>query len=173
MLFLGVEIGLTLGVALSVGLVLQRTMRPHWAEVGQVPRTHHFRNINRHEVICSPHVVSLRIDEALYFANARFLEDLAGEIIARESRPTDLVLLFAAVNFVDASALGSLRVINARLGDAGVKLHLSEVKGPVADKLLEAGFYEELSGEVFLSHYAAMRTLDPATTLRAEGVSPD
>ncbi len=172
-LFLGVEIGLTLGVALSVGLVLQRTMRPHWAEVGQVPRTHHFRNINRHEVICSPHVVSLRIDEALYFANARFLEDLAGEIIARESRPTDLVLLFAAVNFVDASALGSLRVINARLGDAGVKLHLSEVKGPVADKLLEAGFYEELSGEVFLSHYAAMRTLDPATTLRAEGVSPD
>ncbi|OLF73034.1 sulfate:proton symporter [Maricaulis sp. W15] len=172
-LFLGVEIGLTLGVALSVGLVLQRTMRPHWAEVGQVPRTHHFRNINRHEVICSPHVVSLRIDEALYFANARFLESLAGDILARESRPTDLVLLFPAVNFVDASALGSLRAINSRLSDAGVRLHLSEVKGPVADKLIDAGFFDELSGEVFLSHYAAMRTLDPKTTLRAEGMMPD
>jgi len=168
-LFLGVEIGLTLGVTLSIGLVLQRTMQPHWAEVGQVPRTHHFRNINRHEVICSPHVVSLRIDEALYFANARFLEALAGEILARESRPTDLVLLFPAVNFVDASALGSLRAINSLLSDAGVRLHLSEVKGPVADKLSEAGFFEELSGEVFLSQYAAMRTLDPKTTLRAEG----
>ncbi|WP_291842701.1 sulfate permease [Maricaulis sp.] len=172
-LFLGVEIGLTLGVTLSVGLVLQRTMQPHWAEVGQVPRTHHFRNINRHEVICSPHVVSLRIDEALYFANARFLEALAGDILARESRPTDLVLLFPAVNFVDASALGSLRAINSRLSDGGVRLHLSEVKGPVADKLIEAGFFDELSGEVFLSHYAAMRTLDPQTTLRAEGVVID
>jgi sulfate permease, SulP family len=168
-LFLGVEVGLTLGVTLSVGLVLQRTMRPHWAEVGQVPNSHHFRNIHRHQVVCSPHVVALRIDEALYFANARFLEDLASQIIARESRPTDLVLLFTAVNFVDASALGSLRVINDRLNDAGVRLHLSEVKGPIADKLIEAGFFDELTGEVFLSHYAAMRTLDPQTTLRAEG----
>jgi sulfate permease, SulP family len=172
-LFLGVEIGLTLGVALSVGLVLQRTMRPHWAEVGQVPRTHHFRNIDRHDVVCSPHVISLRIDEALYFANARFLEALAGDILARESRPTDLVLLFPAVNFVDASALSSLRTINTRLLDGGVRLHLSEVKGPVADKLIEAGFFEDLSGEVFLSHYAAMRTLDPQTTLRAEGVEAE
>lgn len=170
-LFLGVEVGLTLGVTLSVGLVLQRTMRPHWAEVGQVPNSHHFRNIHRHEVVCSPHVVALRIDEALYFANARFLEDLASQIIARESRPSDLVLLFTAVNFVDASALGSLRVINDRLNDAGVRLHLSEVKGPIADKLIEAGFFDELTGEVFLSHYAAMRTLDPETTLRAEGVA--
>lgn len=170
-LFLGVEVGLTLGVTLSVGLVLQRTMRPHWAEVGQVPNSHHFRNIHRHEVVCSPHVVALRIDEALYFANARFLEDLASQIIARESRPSDLVLLFTAVNFVDASALGSLRVINDRLNDAGVRLHLSEVKGPIADKLIEAGFFDELTGEVFLSHYAAMRTLDPETTLRAEGIA--
>jgi sulfate permease, SulP family len=170
-LFLGVEVGLTLGVTLSVGLVLQRTMRPHWAEVGQVPNSHHFRNIHRHQVVCSPHVVALRIDEALYFANARFLEDLASQIIARESRPTDLVLLFTAVNFVDASALGSLRVINDRLNDAGVRLHLSEVKGPIADKLIEAGFFDELTGEVFLSHYAAMRTLDPQTTLRAEGIA--
>lgn len=170
-LFLGVEVGLTLGVTLSVGLVLQRTMRPHWAEVGQVPNSHHFRNIHRHEVVCSPHVVALRIDEALYFANARFLEDLASQIIARESRPSDLVLLFTAVNFVDASALGSLRVINDRLNDAGVRLHLSEVKGPIADKLIEAGFFDELTGEIFLSHYAAMRTLDPETTLRAEGIA--
>ena len=80
--------------------------------------------------------------------------------------------MFPAVNFVDASALESLRAINHRLMDAGVKLHLSEVIGPVSDRLGAAGFLEELSGEVFLSQYAAMRTLDPATTLRAEGLQP-
>lgn len=168
-LFLGIEFGLTLGVAVSVGLVLQRTMRPHWARLGQVPGTHHFRNVDRHDVIVSPHVVSLRVDSALYFANARFLEELISRIAAGEPEMTDLVLMFPAVNFVDASALGSLRAINARLQEAGIRLHLSEVKGPVADGLIKAGLFDELSGQVFLSHYAALRTLDPATTLRAEG----
>jgi SulP family sulfate permease len=171
-MFLGVELGLTLGVAVSVALILQRTMKPHWAHLGQVPGTHHFRNVDRHDVIVSPHVYSLRIDSALYFANARFLEDLIARLAAECPDTTDIVLMFPAVNFVDASALGSLREINSRLKDAGIRLHLSEVKGPVADGLIKAGLFEELTGEVFLSHYAAMRTLDPETTLRAEGVGP-
>lgn len=167
-LFLGVEIGLTIGVAVSIGLILQRTVQPHWARVGQVPGTHHFRNVKRHDVITSQSVIALRVDGALYFANARFLEDLLAEEVAAHPDTRDVVLLFPAVNFVDASALASLRAINERLREAGVSLHLSEVKGPVADKLREVEFFEELSGEVFLSHYAAMRTLDPDTTLRAE-----
>ncbi|MHA6289590.1 SulP family inorganic anion transporter [Maricaulis sp. CAU 1757] len=167
-LFLGVEIGLTIGVAVSVGLVLQASISPHWARVGQVPGTQHFRNVNRHDVIVSPHVISLRIDEALYFANARFLEDLLARTVADNPDTTDIVLMFPAVNFVDASALGSLRAINRRLADADVRLHLSEVKGPVADRLIGAGLFDELSGEVFLSHYAAMRALDPTTTQSAE-----
>ncbi|WP_339744677.1 sulfate permease [uncultured Maricaulis sp.] len=169
-LFLGVELGLTLGVVISVGAALQRTMSPHWTRVGQVPGTHHFRNPHRHDVVISPHVYALRVDGALYFANARFLEELVADIIAHNEGITDFVLMFPAVNFVDASALESLRAINHRLQDADVKLHLSEVIGPVSDRLGAAGFLDELSGEVFLSQYAAMRTLDPATTLRAEGL---
>jgi SulP family sulfate permease len=171
-LMLGVEIGITLGVAVSVGLFLNHTTRPHWARIGQVPGTHHFRNIKRHDVITSKTVISLRIDEALYFANARFLEDLIAHALAEHPETTDIVLMFPAVNFVDASALASLRTINQRLIDADVKLHFSEVKGPVNDRLMSAGFYDELGGSVFLSHYAAMRTLDPDTTRRAE-VNPE
>lgn len=172
-LFLGVEFGLTLGVAVSVGLILQRTMAPHWARLGQVPGSHHFRNVDRHDVVVSPHVYSLRVDSALYFANARFLEDLVARLMTESPDTTDLVLMFPAVNFVDASALGSLREINDRLKDAGVRLHLSEVKGPVADGLIKAGLFDDLTGDVFLSHYAALRSLDPETTLRAEGIAPD
>jgi len=169
-LFLGVEIGLTLGVTVSIGSILLRTMKPHWAQVGQVPGTHHFRNPNRHEVILSPHVYAIRVDSALYFANAHFLEDLLAQTMAEHEGITDVVLMCPAVNFIDASALASLRTINQRLSDSGVTLHLSEVKGPVSDHLMAAGFADELSGEIFLSQYAAMRTLDPQTTLRAEGV---
>ncbi|MFZ5656086.1 MAG: SulP family inorganic anion transporter [Pseudomonadota bacterium] len=73
-LLVGVEAGIIAGVAVSVLMHLWRTTRPHIAIVGQVPGTEHFRNIDRHPVVTSPTVLSARVDESLYFANARFLE---------------------------------------------------------------------------------------------------
>jgi sulfate permease, SulP family len=72
---LGVEAGVVSGVALSLALFLYRTSRPHMAIVGLVPGSEHFRNVRRHEVRTSPKVLTLRVDESLYFANARYLED--------------------------------------------------------------------------------------------------
>src|SRR5690606_23833837 len=80
-LFLGVEIGVVMGVLLSLLLHLYRTSRPHMAVVGQVPGTEHFRNVDRHQVITSPEVLSLRVDESLYFANTRYLEDRIAELV--------------------------------------------------------------------------------------------
>jgi MFS superfamily sulfate permease-like transporter len=80
---LGVEAGVAAGVILSIGLHLYKTSKPHVAEVGLVPGTQHFRNILRHEVETDPEVVTLRIDESLYFANARFLEDLVQDRVVR------------------------------------------------------------------------------------------
>jgi sulfate permease, SulP family len=50
--------------------------------VGQVPGTEHFRNVKRHAVVTSPNVLSVRVDESLYFANARFLEDHMLDFVA-------------------------------------------------------------------------------------------
>ncbi|MEI4264280.1 sodium-independent anion transporter, partial [Roseovarius sp. D0-M9] len=64
----------------------------------------------------------------------------------------------SAVNEIDLSALESLEAINSRLKDANIRLHLSEVKGPVMDRLQRSHFLDELTGEVFLSqHEAASR----------------
>jgi SulP family sulfate permease len=78
-----------------------------------------------------------------------------------------VVLICSAVNDIDASALESLEALNDRLKDAGVRFHLSEVKGPVMDKLKRSHFLEALTGKVFLSHYDALAELDPETTQRA------
>lgn len=59
----------------------------------------------------------------------------------------------------------SLEVIETRLVDAGIKLHLSELKGPVMDKLAGTPFLQNLSGQVFLMHYQAVSTLAPAFCL--------
>lgn len=153
---MGVEIGVSAGVALSIFLFLYKTSRPHVAEVGLVPGTQHFRNILRHEVETHPELVTLRIDESLYFANARFLEDYVYDRIACDEPIKHVVLLCSAVNEIDMSALESLEEINHRLSDVGIKLHLSEVKGPVMDRLQRSHFLDEMTGTVFLSHYEAV-----------------
>ena len=168
----GVEWGVTTGVVLSLGLHLYNTSRPHFAVVGQVPGTHHFRNVNRHAVVVPGTVLTLRIDESLYFANARFLEDTVYAMLAHRPDLEHLVLMCPAVNRIDASALESLEAINARLRDAGVTLHLSEVKGPVMDRLRRSHFLEELTGRVFLNQFDAIAALAPDSTGAAAGDAP-
>ncbi|TQV80892.1 sulfate permease [Denitrobaculum tricleocarpae] len=170
----GVEAGIIAGVSLSVVLFLARSARPHFARLGQVPGTHHFRNVKRHEVITSPEVLSLRIDESLYFANARWLEDKIYDMAIEDPKLRHVVLNCAAVNEIDASALESLEALIERLEAAGVSLHLAEVKGPVTDKLKRSDSFCSHAGRIYLSHYDALAALDPETTDQADkGARPE
>ncbi|MEW9835310.1 SulP family inorganic anion transporter [Mesorhizobium marinum] len=158
-LFWGVEPGVLSGVLLSLALHLYRTSRPHMAVVGLVPGTEHFRNINRHKVVTDPPILSIRVDESLYFANSRYLEDRIAALVSDSPDIRHVVLMCPAVNDIDASALESLEEINHRLKDAGIGFHLSEVKGPVMDRLKKTDFLEKLTGKIFLSQYEAVTSL--------------
>jgi SulP family sulfate permease len=161
-LALGVEVGVSVGVALSILLHLLNTTQPHVAEVGLVPGTEHFRNILRHRVETRPTLLTLRIDESLYFANARFLETMILDRIARTPDLRDVVLMCSAVNAIDFSAVETLESLQLDLSARGVRLHLSEVKGPVMDRLQQTDFLRHLTGQVFLSQYDAYRSLSEA-----------
>lgn len=152
---IGVEAGVSAGVALSILLHLYKSSRPHIAEVGLVPGTEHFRNVLRHKVDTDPQVLTLRVDESLYFANARFLEDYVHARVARDKGIRHVILQCSAINEIDLSALESLEAINARLAEMDVKLHLSEVKGPVMDRLQTSHFLDDLTGRVFLTQFEA------------------
>ena len=120
-LVIGVEAGVTAGVLLSVLIHLYKTSKPHMAVIGQVPGTEHYRNVKRHEVITDPHILQLRVDESLYFANARYLEDKLYAMVADHPELKHVVLACPAVNAIDMSALESLEAINERLEALGVK----------------------------------------------------
>ena len=158
-LLVGVEAGIIAGVSLSLLLYLWRTSQPHVAIVGQVPGTEHFRNVERHKVITSPELLSIRIDESLYFANARFLEDRILAEVAVRPQLKNVILMCSAINLIDSSALESLEAIAERLNSAGVGFHLSEVKGPVMDGLKRSDFFQHFRGRVFLSQNEAFLTL--------------
>ena len=182
-LSMGIETGILIGAGLSIALYLWRTSRPHVAIVGRVANTEHFRNVLRHNVETLPTVLSVRVDESLYFANCSALEDKLLIEIADRPNIKDLVLIMSAVNFIDASALETLTQLAQRLHDAGVTLHLAEVKGPVMDRLQLADFTTALGeGNIYLSTHEALTditktaldapTVDPFNNTNANDIDP-
>lgn len=157
----GVELGVLCGITASIALHLHKTARPHIAVVGGVAGTEHFRNVERHNVITWDNLVSVRVDESLYFANAGYLEDFVYGLIADRPSLQHVILQCTAVNAIDMSALEALEAIDHRLRELGLQLHLSEVKGPVMDALKDTEFLQHLSGRVFLTHHQAVQALKP------------
>jgi SulP family sulfate permease len=158
-LLFGVELGVLAGILSSIGLHLYKTTRPHIAVVGAIAGTEHFRNIERHNVITHPNIVSLRVDQSLYFANASYLEDYIYQLISEMKGLEHVILQCTAVNEIDLSALEALEAINHRLQEQGLTLNLSEVKGPVMDALQKSEFLQHLSGKVYLTHHQAVKDL--------------
>jgi len=164
-LLAGVEIGVSVGVLASLVLHLYKTSKPHIAEVGEIKGTKHFRNVKRHKVETTPSVLSLRVDESLYFANASYLEDEIFRNLSERSEIRHIILMCTAVNEIDISALEVLESINEILKEQKIGFHLSEVKGPVMDHLEHTHFLKGLNGQVFMSQYQAVQTLMLEDTL--------
>jgi SulP family sulfate permease len=160
-LLLGVELGVLAGIFASTGLHLYKTSRPHIAVVGEIAGTEHFRNVERHTVITYPNIVSLRVDESLYFANASYLEDYIYRLVAEENELQHVILQCTAVNEIDLSALDALAAINHRLKELGLSFNLSEVKGPVMDALRKSDFLQQLGGRVYLTQHQAVADRKP------------
>ena len=151
--------GLLAGVLASLMLHIWHSSRPHIATVGHVPGTEHYRNVLRHTVHTHPEILGLRPDESLFFANARFLEDHVAAAVAAQPAVRHVVLQCNAINDIDASGLESLQTIDQRLREQGIALHLSEVKGPVMDRLQRSDWLKNMSGQVFLTHHQAVTAL--------------
>jgi SulP family sulfate permease len=160
-LLLGIEAGLTAGVVLSLLLYIWRASRPHLAVLGRLPGSEHFRNVKRYQDLETwPHLLLLRVDEHLSFANSAYLEQVLMEHVARAPKLKHLVLVCSGINGIDFSALEMLTKLISSLKDARVTLHLAEVKGPVMDKLRATGLLALLEpGRVSLSAHEAVEVL--------------
>lgn len=157
---LGIEWGVVAGALGSIVFFLWRTSRPHVAVVGRVGSSEHFRNILRHDVSVVRGVLAIRVDESLYFANVRGLEERLLETIATDSSIRDVLLICSGINFIDSTGLDSLESCLDCLEDAGVSLSLAELKGPVADRLNRVGFLNKIGRDhIFLSTHDAMSQL--------------
>ncbi len=159
-LVIGIEKGILVGVAVAMLLFIWRTSRPHVAIVGRLGDSEIYRNVLRHPVKTCAHAIVMRIDQSLYFANTKYLEDTVLNQVADHPDVTHFVLVGTAVNFIDASALETLESLSGELRDAGVELHLAAIKGPVMDRLKTIGFVRYLGETRFhLSTHDAMKAI--------------
>lgn len=127
-----------------------------------MPATEHFRNVKRHDVIQNGRVLAVRIDESLTFVNAPYLESYFLERISERPDVKYVLLIAAGINDIDATGLEVLETIREELKSAGVELFLSDVKGPVMDRIQASGFDPDfLHRNVFLSAHLAMQHIEP------------
>lgn len=150
-LVLGVEAGVVVGVALSMGALIWRASRPHIAVLGRIPGTEHFRNVDRYSAETAPGLLMLRVDAGLFFGNVEAVNERIEDELAAHPDTRHLVLVLSAVNAIDTSALFALGELNTSLRQRGVLLHLAEVKGPVMDRLKQSTLLQALNGRLFLS----------------------
>ncbi|ART62371.1 SulP family inorganic anion transporter [Kushneria marisflavi] len=157
-LLLGVMQGLLAGVGIALALLLARASRPHIAEIGQLPDGG-FRNCERFEVERLPHLMMVRPDANLHFANMGALERWINEHLFDRDQITDMVLVLSSVTHIDGAALHALETLDERLKQQGVALHLAELRGPVRDQLRHTAFMSDHHPRVFFTCAAAWQAL--------------
>ncbi|WP_061518767.1 SulP family inorganic anion transporter, partial [Acinetobacter venetianus] len=167
--FLGVtcidiSTGLIIGIVLTFILLLWRISRPHIAVIGLIEGTQHFRNVSRYDVVTIPTIASFRVDENLSFLNAHVLKGYIITELSHNKAVKHVVINCSSISNIDLSALEMLEELNRELLILDIKLHLSEVKSPVMDRLVDSKLIRELTGQIFLSHYQAIQYLSSEST---------
>ncbi|MDD4905106.1 MULTISPECIES: SulP family inorganic anion transporter [Methylobacter] len=156
----GIEEGITLGIILTLISHLRKTSQPHIAVVGRIPGTEHYRNIKRHSVETWPHLLLLRVDESITFANINYIEEFINAELRRQPNLKHIVLIFTSISDIDTTALEVLENLNHTLQASKMTLHISEAKGPVLDKLEKTDFLRQLKpGKAFFHTEDAVREL--------------
>ncbi|MCD2451398.1 sulfate permease [Methylicorpusculum oleiharenae] len=159
-LTLGIEEGITLGIILTVVSHLRKTSHPHIAIVGRIPDTEHYRNVKRHQVETWNHLLLLRVDESITFANVNFIDEFITTELRKQPATKQVVLIFTSVNDIDATALEALENLNHVLQNSNIILNLAEAKGPVIDKLEKTDFFKQIKpGKLFFRTEDAVKEL--------------
>ncbi len=142
------ENGIMIGVLLSLGLFLYRTMSPHFVEVSR-HEDGTLRNARLFNLKTSDTVAIYRYDGDLYFANAGYLEGKVLNAIAEKPNLKVLILDFESVDLVDSTGEETLGRIAERLEAAGIELYIARAKKSMRDAFMRSGLMEKIGEDRF------------------------
>ena len=151
---LGIELGIMVGVVLSLAMVLYRSAYPHIASLAQVPGTHHYRNVDRFtDVMRRPDILVMRFDAPLFFANANYFQDHLNKLKQQKGDELKLIVLNAeAMSGIDSTAIHMLADTIKDYRKQGIMVYLAAVIGPVRDTLYKSGLMGVIGEENLFVH---------------------
>jgi len=163
-LLVGIREGILLGVAGSAAAVLFRLSRPHVAELGHLPGTRYFRDLDRApEALPMESVLLVRVDAAFSFFNADFIKRFILQKSDEGDREIRAVVVDGmSINDLDTTAVEAVAQIVEELDARGIELHLTGLVGPVRDTIRHSGLYRKMGRRRFHAtpHEAILTLLD-------------
>jgi SulP family sulfate permease len=150
-LVIGIQEGILLGIGASMVAVLYRISRPNVAELGHVPGTRLFRDLERFDqAVRLRRILVLRVDAAFSFANAEYFKDFILEQSERLGRPVDVVVIDGtSINDMDTTAVDSMHTVIEALAEQGIEMHLTGLIGPVREVVRRSGLLSKLGEDHF------------------------
>jgi SulP family sulfate permease len=152
--------GIMVGAGLALGLYLYRTMSPRVAILGRYSDgTLRDLKVNP-DLPTSKHVVAIRFDGSLYFANVAYFEDAVLEAVANHPDAKYVLVVGDGINQLDASGEEVIHHLVDRLKGAGITLVFSGLKKQVLDVMRATGLLDAIGQDkVFATEGHAIATI--------------
>jgi len=136
--------GIMVGAGLALGLYLYRTMKPRVAILGRY-KDGTLRDLGVNpDLPTSKHVVAIRFDGSLYFANVSYFEDAVLEAVSNHPDAKYVLVVGDAINQLDASGEEVIHHLVDRLKSAGITLVFSGLKKQVLDVMRATGLFDTI-----------------------------
>ncbi len=140
--------GILLGVVLSLGLFLYRTMSPNLVEVAR-HEDGSMRDAQAHGLKTSDSIAVYRFDGDLYFANTGYLEGKLLNNVAQKPNLKALVLDMESIDQIDSTGEEMLEKLADRLKFAGIEFYIARVKLRVYQAFQRSGLAQHIGEERF------------------------
>ncbi|MGQ0751192.1 MAG: SulP family inorganic anion transporter [Betaproteobacteria bacterium] len=134
------DTGILVGGALAIVLFLYRTMRPRIAVLSRHPDGT-LRDARLHGLPTSDHIIVIRFDGSLYFANVPYFEEALLQEAARSPRARYILIVADGINEIDGSGVEAIRHMVDRLKSAGVAMVFSGLKMQVLQVMEKTGLH--------------------------------
>jgi high affinity sulfate transporter 1 len=148
-IYFGVLQALVVAVGLSMIDTVRRSAHPHDAVLGWVERLGRYADVSLHpSARVTPGVVVYRLDDRLFFANARYFKGRVREAVRAAPAPVRWLVLDAdAITHADATGLETLADVTKDLRRDEITLVVARLRTRMEEQLDNAGILDVIGRE--------------------------
>ncbi len=153
------EIGITIGVVLSLAVFLYKSMRPAITTLAMYP-DRSYRSARQHGLKECRHIAMIRFEGCLFYANAGYLENRIFELMAGKAELRHIHIVANGINDMDSSGEEILSLVVERVRSAGYDISFSGFNENVLAVIKRTRLYGRIGEQnIFATMQAAVQSI--------------